>query len=97
MINALIQVSLQLLFDTFFGVFDNGEMGYRDGASFDDLLTYLSVTAYISTACTVCTGNVLRFELAEFLNGSRKVLHSFIGFRREQLKGQKLFFFHHFR
>ena len=65
MVYTLCQILLQLLLDAFLCIFDNGEVRYRCGACLDDLLTYLTVTSYISAACSICTGDVLRIELAE--------------------------------
>ena len=96
MIYALCQILLQLLLDAFLCIFDNGEVRYRCGACLDDLLTYLTVTSYISAACSICTGDVLRIELAELFNRSRKILHSLVRLRRENFERKKLFFFHQF-
>ena len=86
MIHAVSEIVLQLLLNSFFRVFDNCKMRYGDGTGLDDLLAYLSVTPYVSSACSVGTGNVFRMKLTEFLDRLRKIIHSLICFRWKKFK-----------
>ena len=89
MIYALIQVLLQLILHAFLGVLDYGKVGNRCSASVLNHLTYLAVCSYVSAACAVCTGNVIRLILAQMLDRARKILHTLLSLRRENLERQR--------
>ena len=91
MIYAVVQVILKLFFDPLCGIADTCKMCDRYGTGILDHFAHIHVLAHIGSARTVCTGNVLRPVLAKMLNGSRKIFHSFVCLRREQLKRNEHF------
>ena len=93
-INALSQVCLKLVPDSFFGVLDNRKMSYRNSTGFLYHLTYFSVRSYIAASSSVCNRDIFWFKLTEMLDRSRKILHTLVGLGREQFKRKELSFLH---
>ena len=75
---AVSQILIQLFFNSFFCVFDNGEMSNRVVGSAFNNLTYFTVCSDVSAACSVCTGNVRRLYFIRWSNGTRQILQSLL-------------------
>ena len=96
MVYAVSQILIQLFFNSFFCVFDNGEMSNRCSSGIFDHLTYFTVCSDVAAACSVCTGNVRRVIFHQVVDGTRQILQSLLCLWREQLKRQKGLVFHLF-
>ena len=92
MVNAVIQIGLELFLDIFLGVADAGEVGDGDGlAVFLDLVQNFQVLADVGAAGAVGTGNIVRLKGVEFVQNSvlaAQLFHAHVRLGRENLEGE---------
>ena len=90
MVNAVIQIGLELFLDIFLGVADAGEVGDGDGlAVFLDLVQNFQVLADVGAAGAVGTGDVIGLQGIELVQNSilaAQLFHAHVRLGREYLK-----------
>ena len=92
MVDAVIQIILQLLLDAFLGVADAGKVGNGSAlAVLLDLVQDLQVLAHVGTACAIGAGDVVgiqRIQLIQHAAGAAQLLHAHVRLGGEHLKGK---------
>ena len=93
MVNAVIQIVLQLLTDALLGVADAGEMGNGSAlAVLLDLVQNLQVLAHVGAACAVGAGDVVGIQGIQLLKNAvftAELLHADIGLGGKHLKRKR--------
>ncbi len=91
-VDAMVQIGLQLLLDAFLGVADAGEVGHADGlAVLGDLVQNLQVLAHVGAAGAVGAGNVVGIQGVQLLQHATltaQLLHAHVGLGGEDLEGE---------
>ena len=92
MVNAVIQIGLELFLDIFLGVADAGEVRHRGAlAVLLDLVQNFQVLADVGAAGAVGTGNIVRLKGVEFVQNSvlaAQLFHAHVCLGRENLEGE---------
>ena len=101
MVDAVIQVGLQLLLDAFLGVADAGEVGHAGAlAVSDDLVQHFQVLAYIGTTGAVGAGDVIGVQGVELFQHAAltaELFHTHVRLGGEYFKGKCAALFHDLR
>ena len=101
MVNAVIEIGLELFLDISLGIADAGEMRDRGAfAVFFDLVKHLEVLADVRAARAVGAGDVVgvqRVELFEHAALAAQLFHAHIGLWREDFKRKSSSFLINFR
>ena len=91
-VDAVIQIGLQLFLDVFLGVADAGEVGNRGAlAILLDLVQNFQILADVGAAGAVSTGNIVRLKGVEFVQNSvlaAQLFHAHVRLGRENLEGE---------
>ena len=94
MVNAVVQVGLQLLFDAFLGVADAGEVGHRDALAIGlDLLQDFQVFAHVGTASAIGAGNVVGIQGVQLIQHAAlttQLFHAYVCLGGEDLKRERV-------
>ena len=97
MVNAVVQIGLQLFLDVLLGAADAGEVGDRRAfAVFLDLVENFQILADVGAACAVGAGNVVGVqgvELFQHTAFAAQLFHAGVSLRGEYLKGKCRSFF----
>ena len=92
-IDAVIQIGLQLLLDSLLGVGHAGEVGHRDGlAVLLDLVEHLEVLADVGSAGAVGAGNIIGVQLVQVVQHAAfgaELFHAGVRLGREHLKRKR--------
>ena len=93
MVDAVVQVGLELLANAFLGVADAGEVGHGDAlAILPDLLQNLQVLAHVGAAGAVGAGNVVRIQSIQLIQHTAlaaQLLHTNVRLGGEHFKGKR--------
>ena len=91
-VDAMIQIGLQLFTDIVLGIANAGEVGHgRALAVLLNLVQNLEVLAHVGSACAVGAGNVIRIQAIQLVQNAAlaaQLFHADVRLRRENFKGK---------
>ena len=92
-VDAVIQVGLELLLDALTGIADAGEVGDRGAlAVLLDLVQHFQVLAHVGAAGAIGAGNVIRVQCVQLLQDAARaaqLLHARVGLGGEHFEGKR--------
>ena len=101
MVDAVVQVGLQLFTDAVLRVADTGKMRHGDTTSVcADFPNDFQIFSDVGAACAIGARDVVRVERVELFEDSvftAELVHPDIGFGREDLKRERVALLHSFR